>query len=140
MTGGLYLWKDGREVPDTMNVSMQHEEEMLFNWTSGFGNDKLGVRKTCSATTAPSRHAPQSIRYTPQKVNRRDGNEMIGKTPNERSGAHAELPRLRFAIRPSSRTARSSSASAFRSPAAWPWKATASSAPSRWDSVKEEIV
>ena len=35
--------KDGREVPDTMNVSLQMQEEMLFNWTSGFGNDKLGV-------------------------------------------------------------------------------------------------
>ncbi len=27
MTGGLYLWKDGREVPDTMNVSMEQTEE-----------------------------------------------------------------------------------------------------------------
>ena len=27
MTGGLYLWKDGREVPDTMNVSMEQPEE-----------------------------------------------------------------------------------------------------------------
>jgi len=26
MTGGLYLWKDGREVPDTMNVSMEQPE------------------------------------------------------------------------------------------------------------------
>src|SRR5258708_2081817 len=43
MTGGLYLWKDGREVPDTMNVAMILEEELMFNWTSGFGNDKLGV-------------------------------------------------------------------------------------------------
>src|SRR5437667_12756391 len=28
MTGGVYLWKDGREVPDTMNVSMVHQEEV----------------------------------------------------------------------------------------------------------------
>ena len=41
MTGGLYLWKDGREVPDTMNVSMEHDEEMLFTWDSGFGNERL---------------------------------------------------------------------------------------------------
>ena len=31
-------------------------------------------------------HTPQSIRYTPQKVNRRDGNEMIGTTRNQRAG------------------------------------------------------
>ena len=43
MTGGLYLWKDGREVPDTMNVSLEQAEEMLFSWVSGFGNDQLGV-------------------------------------------------------------------------------------------------
>ena len=24
MTGGVYLWKDGREVPDTMSVSLEH--------------------------------------------------------------------------------------------------------------------
>ena len=35
MTGGLYLWKDGREVPDTMNVSMEQPEELLFTWDSG---------------------------------------------------------------------------------------------------------
>ncbi len=43
MTGGVYLWKDGREVPDTMNVSMEHPEEILFSWASGFGNNHLGA-------------------------------------------------------------------------------------------------
>src|SRR6266851_2280648 len=38
MTGGVYIWKDGREVPDTMNVSMEQPERMLFSWLSGFGN------------------------------------------------------------------------------------------------------
>ena len=42
MTGGVYLWKDGREVPDTMHVSMEHAEEVLFSWDSGFGNNQLG--------------------------------------------------------------------------------------------------
>ena len=35
MTGGLYLWLDGREVPDTMTVSMQQPEDLLFTWTPG---------------------------------------------------------------------------------------------------------
>src|SRR5437867_2318012 len=42
MVGGVYLWKDGREVPDTMNVAMEHPEEILFTWDSGFGNNQLG--------------------------------------------------------------------------------------------------
>ena len=30
-TGGVFLWKDGREVPDTMCTSMEHPEELLVN-------------------------------------------------------------------------------------------------------------
>ncbi len=89
MTGGLYLWKDGREVPDTMNASLVQEEEMLFNWTSGFGNDKLGVSEEVLGDNGTVSHTPQSIRYTPQKVNRKDGNEMVGTTRNERA-AHMQ--------------------------------------------------
>jgi predicted dehydrogenase len=86
MTGGLFLWKDGREVPDTMNVSLLHEEEVMFNWTSGFGNDKLGITEEALGENGTVSHTPQSIRYTPQKVNRKDGNEMAGTTPNARGG------------------------------------------------------
>lgn len=87
MTGGLYLWKDGREVPDTMNVSMIHQdEELMFNWTSGFGNDKLGMSEDVLGDNGTISHTPQSIRYTPQKVTRKDGNEMAGTTRNEKGG------------------------------------------------------
>ena len=39
--------------------------------------------KTCWAPTAPSRTRRSSIRYMPQKVNRPDGNEMVGVTRND---------------------------------------------------------
>lgn len=91
MTGGLYLWKDGREVPDTMNVAMAHSEELMFNWTSGFGNDALGVTEQALGDNGSIEHTPQSIRYTPQKVNRRDGNEMLGATRNQRAGHMANF-------------------------------------------------
>ncbi len=45
MTGGIYLWKDGREVPDTMSVTLEQPEEMLISWVSGFGNNQLGVTR-----------------------------------------------------------------------------------------------
>jgi predicted dehydrogenase len=79
MTGGIYLWKDGREVPDTMNVSMEHAEEILFSWDSGFGNDQLKVSEDALGENG-SISRSQQIRYTPQKVNRPDGNEMMGAT------------------------------------------------------------
>lgn len=80
--GGLYLWKDGREVPDTIHVSLEHHEEMLFSWDSGFGNNQLGVAEEVLGTNG-SISKGQQIRYTPQKVNRPGANEMIGTARTE---------------------------------------------------------
>jgi predicted dehydrogenase len=82
MTGGVYLWKDGRETPDTMNVSMEQPEEMLFSWDSGFGNDRLGIAEEVLGTDGTITRS-QQIRYTPQKVNRPQGNEMMGQSRTE---------------------------------------------------------
>ena len=80
MTGGLFRWKDGREVPDTMNVSMVHAEEILFSWASGFGSNHPGVSEDVLGTEGTIARG-QQIRYMPQKVNRPDGVEMLGQTP-----------------------------------------------------------
>jgi len=83
MVGGIYLWKDGREVPDTMHVSMEHEEEVLYSWDSGFGNDQLRVTEDVLGDNGTISHTPQMLKYVPQKVNRKDGNEMTGATRND---------------------------------------------------------
>ncbi|MBK9168472.1 MAG: Gfo/Idh/MocA family oxidoreductase [Bryobacterales bacterium] len=82
MTGGVYLWKDGREVPDTMSVSMEHAEELLFTWDSGFGNNHLGSTEEVLGTDGTLVKG-QQIRYVPQKVNRPDGVEILGRTRTE---------------------------------------------------------
>jgi len=79
MVGGLYLWKDGREVPDTMNVTLEHSEEILFSWDSCFGNNQLGSTEDVLGTDGTISKS-QQIRYLPQKVNRPDGEEMLGST------------------------------------------------------------
>jgi predicted dehydrogenase len=79
MTGGVYLWKDGREVPDTMNVSIEQPEDMLISWDSGFGNDQLRVSEDVLGTDGTISKG-QQIRYTPQKVNRPTGEELVGRT------------------------------------------------------------
>jgi predicted dehydrogenase len=68
-TGGVYLWKDGREVPDTMSVSMEHPEEILVTWASSFGNNQLGNGENVLGDEG-SILKSQQIRYVPQKVNR----------------------------------------------------------------------
>ena len=88
MTGGIYLWKDGREVPDTMNVSIEQPEEILISWDSGFGNDQLRVTEDVLGTDGTISKG-QQIRYLPQKVNRPDGTEMLGRT-NTSPNAHMQ--------------------------------------------------
>jgi len=78
MTGGLYRWVDGREVPDTMNVVMEHET-LLFSWDSGFGNNQLGITEDVLGTDGTIARG-QQIRYLPQRVNRPEGVEMLGQT------------------------------------------------------------
>jgi predicted dehydrogenase len=79
--GGIYLWKDGREVPDTMSVNMQHTEELLFTWDSGFGNSALGITEHVLGTDGTIINASEMdgpIRYEPQKANRPQGAEIEG--------------------------------------------------------------
>src|SRR5260370_33505020 len=80
MVGGIYLWKDGREVPDTMNVSMEHEEEILYTWDSGFGNDQLRVTEDVLGDNGTISPTPQTIKYYPKKRNRKYGHERTGVT------------------------------------------------------------
>jgi predicted dehydrogenase len=77
--GGVLLWKDGREVPDTMNVSLQQPEEILIHWASCVGNNHPGIGEDVLGDNGTISRDMQ-VRYTPQKVNRPDGNEMAGRT------------------------------------------------------------
>ena len=80
MTGGIYRWLDGREVPDTMSVGMVHAPGLLFSWDSGFGNNQLGITEDVLGSDGAISKG-QQIRYLPQKINRPDGVETLGQTP-----------------------------------------------------------
>ena len=79
MTGGVYLWKDGREVPDTMAVAFEQPEEILVTWDSGFGNNQPGITEEILGTDGTIQRG-QHIRYLPQKVNRPRDVEEAGRT------------------------------------------------------------
>lgn len=81
--GGLFLWKDGREVPDTMITSMTHPEELLFNWDSAFGNDELDTTEDVLGTDGTMFRDGAKVAYRPQRVNRRDLAPMMGETVDE---------------------------------------------------------
>lgn len=136
-TGGLYVWKDGREVPDTMSVAMEHSEEMLFAWTSGFGNNQLGSAEHVLGTEG-SILKSQQIRWIPQKVNRPKDAEVVGTSRTEprahmqnffdsiRTGKEPNCPfELGFRVSIAARM----SADSYRL-----------QRPLRWDPDREEIV
>ncbi|HLW76495.1 MAG TPA: Gfo/Idh/MocA family oxidoreductase, partial [Bryobacteraceae bacterium] len=78
MTGGIYLWKDGREVPDTMSVALEQPEEIQISWISGFGNNDPGVTENVLGDNGTISRG-ERVRYTPQKMNRGEGQETIGR-------------------------------------------------------------
>ena len=95
MSGGIYLWNDGREVPDTMDVTLDQPEQMLVSWSSGFGNNQLGVTEDLlgsNGTISRGNH----VRYVPQKVNRPDDAERMGRAGHV---PHAHMENFFDAIR-----------------------------------------
>lgn len=79
MEGGIYLWKDGREVPDTVSVTLHQPEDMMISWVSGLGNNQLGIAEDVLGTNGSISRASQ-VKYTPQKMNRADLRETVGHT------------------------------------------------------------
>ncbi len=79
MDGGIHVWKDGREAPDTVNVTLHQPEGMLISWFSGLGNNHLGVSEDVLGANGTISRAAQ-VRYTPQKMNRPDLREIAGRT------------------------------------------------------------
>ncbi|MFN0165507.1 MAG: Gfo/Idh/MocA family protein [Bryobacteraceae bacterium] len=137
MVGGVYVWKDGREVPDTMTVTLEYPSEVLFTWNSGFGNNHLGVTEDVLGSDGTISKG-QQIRYFPQKVNRPQANEMLGAErtapaahmqnflDSVRSGKETNCPfELGFRVSVACRMAVES----YRQGRAV-----------RWDAVREEIV
>jgi len=95
MSGGIYLWDDGRETPDTMDLSLDQPEHLLVNWSSGFGNNQLGVTEDLlgsHGTISRGNH----VRYTPQKINRPDDVERMGHAGHV---PHAHMENFFDAIR-----------------------------------------
>jgi len=137
MTGGLYLWKDGREVPDTMNVAMEHSEELLFTWDSGFGNNELGVTEDVLGTDGTISKS-QQIRFTPQKVNRPEGRETMGATP---TGPRAHMQNFIDCVR-NGRQPNCSFETGFRVSIACRMAVESyrQGRTMKWDAAKEEIV
>ncbi|HJT69247.1 MAG TPA: Gfo/Idh/MocA family oxidoreductase [Terriglobales bacterium] len=88
MSGGIFSEKDGREVPDTMSVTLDFPE-LVVTWESTFNNRRYGlgqkllgsdgtVEYVAGATDMVSGESEEQIHYYPEKVNRPNGEEITG--------------------------------------------------------------
>jgi predicted dehydrogenase len=84
MSGGVYSEKDGREVPDTIAVTLDFPGDLVVTWQSTFSNKHYGlgdrilgshgsIERLQGVTDMVSGRSHSSLRYYPEKDNRADG-------------------------------------------------------------------
>ena len=80
MSGGVFSEKDGREVPDTIAVTLDFPDTVV-TWQSTFSNKhyELGDRILGSDGTF-EHHFEEPLQYWPEKTNRDGGDATRGKT------------------------------------------------------------
>jgi len=91
MSGGVFSEKDGRQVPDTIAVTLEFANDLVVGWQSTFSNKRFGlgehilgsdgtIEHVAGATDMVTDKYESFIRYYPEKDNRPDGAEIAGKS------------------------------------------------------------
>jgi predicted dehydrogenase len=91
MSGGVFSEKDGREVPDTIAVTLDFPTDITVTWQSTFSNSHYGlgehilgsdgtIEHVAGATDMVTGKSAESTRYYPEKANRRDGAALTGES------------------------------------------------------------
>lgn len=93
MSGGVYSEQDGREVPDTIAVTLDFPD-LVVTWQSSFNNSRYGlgervlgshgtVERLSGVTDMVTGRASSGIRYYPESVNRPDGVALAGQASDQ---------------------------------------------------------
>ena len=94
MSGGVFSEKDGRQVPDTIVVTLEYPADTVVTWQSTFSNSHYGlgerllgsdgtIEHISGATDMVTGRSAEGIRYYPESINRHDGSALTGETPNQ---------------------------------------------------------
>jgi predicted dehydrogenase len=94
MSGGVFSEKDGRQVPDTIVVTLEYPADTVVTWQATFSNSHYGlgerllgsdgtIEHISGATDMVTGRSAEGIRYYPESVNRHDGSALTGETPNQ---------------------------------------------------------
>jgi predicted dehydrogenase len=93
MSGGVFSEKDGREVPDTIAVTLDFPD-LVVTWQSTFSNSYYGlgerilgshgtIERVMGSTDMVTGRSQSWLKYYPEKANRTDGVAVEGKTKDE---------------------------------------------------------
>ena len=94
MSGGIFSEKDGREVPDTIAVTLNFPNDVVVAWQSVFNNKRFGLGERLLGSHGTIEHlrgsndmvtgkSESGIRFYPEKVNRPDGAELKGESRDQ---------------------------------------------------------
>jgi predicted dehydrogenase len=93
MSGGVLSEPDGREVPDTIAVTLDYPN-VVVTWQSTFSNSYFGlgerflgsdgtIEHVAGATDMVTGRSASSIHYYPETMNRPDGPAITGNAPDQ---------------------------------------------------------
>jgi predicted dehydrogenase len=94
MSGGVYSEKDGREVPDTIAVTLDFPNDLVVTWQSSFSNSRFGsgerilgshgtIERLMGSTDMVTGKSVSGIHYYPEKANRADGTSIEGNAKDQ---------------------------------------------------------
>lgn len=94
MSGGIFSEKDGREVPDTIAVTLDFPNDTVVTWQSTFNNSRYGlgehflgsdgtIEHVAGANDMVRDNSEESTRYFPEKANRAHGSALTAQSPNQ---------------------------------------------------------
>jgi predicted dehydrogenase len=94
MSGGVFSEKDGRQVPDTIAVTIDFPNDMVVTFQSTFSNRRYGlgqrilgsdgtIEYVAAANDMVTGRSEDEVHYYPEDVNRSNGTAIKGESPSQ---------------------------------------------------------
>ena len=91
MMGGVFSEKDGRQVPDTFNVTLEFANDLLVVWQSNFSNSRYGlgehflgskgtIEHLAGSTDMVTGKSHSGVAFYPEAINNPDGKALVGES------------------------------------------------------------
>ena len=104
--GGLYRWKESREVPDTINASLEYPEGFMVNISSTFNNQKgTGSGLSIHGTEGTLEFGGGKLTFTPEIIHE-DNGWVVRSWPSKLEKAYYDNPENKFREQPWTRPPR----------------------------------